>query len=169
MIVEPTADAIEGRSSSAVASVRHLPYTALVSPRDGAELRSMLAWSLTQSDPVVIWLPQPFEPPTAGRQATEIQLARSECITTGEDVALVAWGPLVSAATMAAENLAGYGIKTTVIDARFAQPLDVGGIARAVPIRSVPSSSMMELGRTALAISSSTACCAKGSRSLCRS
>ena len=45
-------------------------------------------------------------------------------------VAIVAWGSMAAAATIAAENLALSGIEAGVINARFAKPIDADAMQR---------------------------------------
>jgi len=56
----------------------------------------------------------------------EIPVGKGEILRNGEDVALVAIGSVVDPAVKAAEKLAASGIEATVINARFAKPLDSG-------------------------------------------
>jgi 1-deoxy-D-xylulose-5-phosphate synthase len=55
---------------------------------------------------------------------TEIPIGVSETLREGGDLAIVAYGHPVNAALAAAELLSADGIEATVIDARFAKPLD---------------------------------------------
>lgn len=116
--------------SSCLAGIRQLPDISLLAPKDAAELRQMLAWCAAQDDPAVVWLPQEFEPQVNWPWGSDIVLGRSEPLSQGRDVAIVAWGPMTAAATIAAESLALSGLEATVINARFACPLDVETIAR---------------------------------------
>ena len=54
----------------------------------------------------------------------EIPIGKGEILRQGDDVAIFAIGVTVSAALKAAEILAEKGIKATVVNARFAKPLD---------------------------------------------
>jgi transketolase C-terminal domain/subunit len=134
LIVEPRRQTTgaERVSSAGLAGIRQLPHTSLLSPKDANELRQMLAWCASQHDPVVIWLPQGVEPQVALTHSSPVVLGQAEQLTEGFDVAIVAWGPQVAAAHAAAAKLAQQGIGATIVNARFAQPLDLDTIARAV-------------------------------------
>ena len=119
-------------TSAVLAGIRQLPNLSVLSPKDGTELRQMLGWCAAQNDPAVIWLPQAIEPPLTWTRGSEIARGRAEELSDGHDVAIVAWGPMVAAAVAAAESLSRYGITATVVNARFAKPLDIDTIARAV-------------------------------------
>ncbi len=54
----------------------------------------------------------------------EIPIGSGEVIKSGEDVAILALGSTVAPALEAADNLAEKGIKATVVNARYAKPLD---------------------------------------------
>ncbi len=56
----------------------------------------------------------------------------AEPLSAGEHVAILAWGPMVGAAQVAAERLAEQGIAAGITNARFARPLDVAALVRAV-------------------------------------
>jgi 1-deoxy-D-xylulose-5-phosphate synthase len=53
-----------------------------------------------------------------------IPIGKAEIIRRGEDVAMLAIGAMVAPALEAAQKLASSGIEATVVNARFAKPLD---------------------------------------------
>jgi transketolase C-terminal domain/subunit len=132
-LVEPSPAVGEGEvaSAAALAGVRQLPNVSLLAPKDTAELRQVIAWCAAQDHPAVVWLPNADEPTTNWGEGPAIETGRAEPLSSGSHVAIVAWGPMVAAADMAAHTLRQYGIEAAVINARFAQPLDVDTIARA--------------------------------------
>ncbi len=119
-------------ATNPLGAIRQFPNTSIVSPKDASELCEMLAWCASQDVPVVIWLPESAEPTVVFDFSPAIKSGQCEQLRTGADVAIIAWGPLTAAACSAADCLARYGIAATVINARFAQPLDIDGILRAV-------------------------------------
>ena len=54
----------------------------------------------------------------------EIPIGVSETLREGDDIVIVAYGQPVNAALEAAETLAREGLQATVVNARFAKPLD---------------------------------------------
>ena len=54
----------------------------------------------------------------------EITVGKSEVARYGEDLAILALGAMVAPAREAAEKLASRGIEATVVNTRFAKPLD---------------------------------------------
>jgi transketolase C-terminal domain/subunit len=131
LVVEARQRPGEPRPSSAhLAAVLQLPDICLLSPKNGDELREMLLWCATHPGPEVIWLPEATEADLTWPHGAPVALGRAECLGSGTDVAIVAWGPATAAAAMAAESLAQRGISTTVVNVRFARPLDVASICR---------------------------------------
>jgi deoxyxylulose-5-phosphate synthase len=133
LIVEPRAALVDetGACSAGLAGIRQLPHTSLLSPKDGTELRQMLAWCALQGDPAIVWLPQTVDPRIEWKEECPIDRGRAEILGDGRDVAIVAFGPMAAAAISAGEGLAQYGIAATIVNARFAQPLDVDTILQA--------------------------------------
>ena len=131
MILEVRGAAGETASAS-LAGVRQLPHVSLLAPKDGTELRQMLRWCAEQSDPAVVWLPEELEAQVTWPRGAEIRLGQAERLGQGSDVTIIAWGPMAAAAAIAAESLSQRGIGATVVNARFAQPLEIESIAPAV-------------------------------------
>ncbi len=132
LLVEPRSKSADSRTSTsaAMAGIRQLPNTSVLSPKDAEELRQMLAWSAAQDDPAVIWLPQAFLPESLWPRGAEMVGGGAEHLREGSDVAIIAWGPMVAAAQSAAENLERQGIRAAIVNARFAQPLDIDTLER---------------------------------------
>ena len=108
-----------------IAYLRCLPRMVLMAPADGAELRQMLRLALTASGPVAIRYPRtvPEAIPRSG-PAPDFGIGQAEVLRNGPDGALVAYGAMVMPALAAAERLAQRDIYVTVVNARFAKPLD---------------------------------------------
>jgi 1-deoxy-D-xylulose-5-phosphate synthase len=106
-----------------VAFLRAIPGIVLMSPRDGAELQEMLRFALRHPGPIALRYPkaQTLAPP---RAVERIELGRAELLREGEDVALLGYGPMAEVALEAAGLLDAQGCSCTVVNARFARPLD---------------------------------------------
>jgi 1-deoxy-D-xylulose-5-phosphate synthase len=123
-----------------VAYLRTLPGIVLMSPRDGTELARMLEWAVDQDCPVAIRYPRAKLPPAAssgqrrgpdraaeaGEERSPVELGRSEVLARGERVAVFAYGALVNEAASSLRKLEGEGMRATLVNARFAKPLDEG-------------------------------------------
>jgi 1-deoxy-D-xylulose-5-phosphate synthase len=116
-----------------VGYLRMIPGTVVMQPMNGAELRDML-WSAAHwpvRRPVAVRYPRAAVPdaelPTG--EPRLLELGRSEQLRAGGDVAILALGTMVLPALAAAEALAGKGVSATVVNARFASPVDEGAVA----------------------------------------
>jgi 1-deoxy-D-xylulose-5-phosphate synthase len=107
-----------------VAFLRTLPRLAVLSPKNGAELEAMLDWTVKQQVPVAIRYPRGSSRSNCPHGDTPIEMGRPEIVREGQDIAIVALGPMVDAALEAAEKMEAEGLSTMVINARFAKPLD---------------------------------------------
>jgi len=102
-----------------------IPNLAVLQPRDGSELRQMLALGLARGEAVVIRYPKAEAAdlqPEAGR--APLAWGRAEVLRQGTDVAL--WGLGREAETMlqVADRLAGLGLRACVVNPRFVIPID---------------------------------------------
>src|SRR5438105_10256647 len=112
-----------------IAFMRILPGMTLMAPKDEAELRQML-WTgyrhaAERRGPVGIRFPRGTGTGASlDTPLTELPIGVSETLREGEGVAIFAYGHPVAAAPEAAEILARDGLEATVVNARFAKPLD---------------------------------------------
>jgi 1-deoxy-D-xylulose-5-phosphate synthase len=112
-----------------IAYLRILPGMTLMAPKDEAELRQML-WTAYRHaaagrGPVGLRFPRGTGFGVAlDAPLGELPLGISETLREGNDLAIVAYGQPVTAAMEAAETLARNGLEATVVNARFAKPLD---------------------------------------------
>jgi 1-deoxy-D-xylulose-5-phosphate synthase len=111
--------------------LRVLPNVVVMSPGDEADLPAMLDFALRHDQPCAIRYPK-ASTKTLDRTPTPIELGRSEVLRTGADGCLIGYGSLVKRCVEAAELLHEEGLEITVINARFAKPLDVATIVPAV-------------------------------------
>ncbi|CAO0819760.1 1-deoxy-D-xylulose-5-phosphate synthase [Desulfarculales bacterium] len=105
--------------------LRCVPNLSLLSPADEDELRHMLFTALSHNGPVALRYPRGRGPGAelAGPPRL-LEWGKAEVRRQGKDVALIAIGVGVQTALAAAQELANKGIEATVVNARFAKPLD---------------------------------------------
>ena len=112
--------------------LRHMPNMTVFVPKDEAELRDMLAAAVAMNSPTAIRYPRGAGigvPLTADFK--DISIGKAEIISENNgDVAFLAVGPMVYKAKQADEILAESGIMATVINMRFAKPLDKAVLAK---------------------------------------
>ncbi|MBE0536860.1 MAG: 1-deoxy-D-xylulose-5-phosphate synthase [Phycisphaerae bacterium] len=108
--------------------LRMLPNMVLISPASEYEIKEALAFAAASSSPVAIRYPRDTVPNGQIEAATSgkpFELAKSVTIRQGRDpVVIAALGSILSEALLAAEQLADKNIDITVVNARFAKPVD---------------------------------------------
>ena len=122
-----------------VGYLRMVPGVVVMQPKNGEELRDML-WTAAAWDghaPIAVRYPRSAIPDEAlpAREPQALEIGRAEQLRAGGDVALIALGTMVLPALAAAERMAEQGVSATVVNARFAAPLDermIAGLAKSV-------------------------------------
>ncbi len=108
-----------------------IPNIVVMAPRDEAMLVHMLRTAIVHDGPVALRYPRGAgEGAKLPARPKAIPIGRGEVLAEGERVALLGYGYGVAVARQAAEILAGHGLAPTVVDARFAKPLDGGLVER---------------------------------------
>jgi 1-deoxy-D-xylulose-5-phosphate synthase len=115
-----------------VAYLGCLPGFVLMAAADEAELKHMVATAAAIDDrPSALRYPRGdgvgVELPAEG---VPLEIGKGRVVREGTTVALLSFGARLAECLQAADLLAGYGLSTTVADARFAKPLDSDLIAR---------------------------------------
>jgi len=120
-----------------LAFLRHLPGVILAAPKDGRELEAMLRAAAASESTWAIRFPKAQVPAVEWPEETPVEVGKGELLRDGSDAGIVAYGSMVAPADEAATLLAERGIHVTVVNARFAKPLDMGlisSIAARVPL-----------------------------------
>jgi 1-deoxy-D-xylulose-5-phosphate synthase len=108
-----------------ISYLRCLPNIVLGAPRDEAMLVNMLRTSLLHDGPIALRYPRGEGEGVPLPAAPEpVEIGTGEVLREGERVALVGYGLGVQLALGAAGTLEDHGFSPTVVDARFAKPLD---------------------------------------------
>jgi len=112
--------------------LRMIPGMVIMAPKDEAELRNMLYTAIQYKDgPVAIRYPRGSAFGVPIKEGFELmEIGKSEQLTDGEDVALLAIGSMVDYAVKIAERLKPDGISCGVINMRFVKPLDTNLLDR---------------------------------------
>jgi pyruvate dehydrogenase E1 component beta subunit len=104
----------------------HVPGLKVVFAASPADARGLL-WSAIYDDNPVIFFEHRLLYPVKGEvpeQLEPIPLGKARVVREGTDVTVIAIGPLVQRALLAAEQAESEGISVEVIDPRTLQPLD---------------------------------------------
>lgn len=109
-----------------IAFMRMIPNMTIMMPKDENELQHMLYTALRYDrGPIAVRYPRGSgEGVPLDEELHEIPIGKSEILTPGEHVAIVAFGNMVPTALQAAAILKGEGKHPLVVNARFAKPLD---------------------------------------------
>jgi 1-deoxy-D-xylulose-5-phosphate synthase len=115
-----------------IAYLRTVPNTTLLAPADCPELEAMLRFALGHEGVVALrWPKAPYLLASLPGNEAPIEYGKSVTLRQGSDLVLVAYGALVRSCLEAADRLAAEGIEATVINARFAKPIDAGAMSDA--------------------------------------
>ncbi len=117
-----------------IAYLRGYPNIVLMAPKNEAEMRDMLLTAIEYPGPAAIRYPRGNgEGVDISSPPKQIEIGKAEILRDGGDVAIIAYGEMVYPAVEAGNKLASAGIQTTVVNGRFAKPLDaelILGLAR---------------------------------------
>jgi 1-deoxy-D-xylulose-5-phosphate synthase len=122
-----------------IAYLRAIPNMTIMSPKDENELRHMLYTSVQLGSPAAVRYPRGNGlGVTLDPELKKLPVGRGEVLRTGADALIIGFGPIVNYALEAAATLSrDHGIECTVINARFAKPLDQELLAAELPKYSV--------------------------------
>ena len=110
-----------------IAYLRAIPNIVLMAPKDEAELQRMIVTGVNYTEGAIAMryprgnghgvplMEEGWEP---------LPIGEAEILRQGDDVLMLGYGSMVYPTMQAAEILSEHGIEATVINARFAKPLD---------------------------------------------
>jgi 1-deoxy-D-xylulose-5-phosphate synthase len=115
-----------------IAYLRCVPNMVLMAPKDEAELQQMLVTGVNYTaGPIAMRYPRGngYGVPLMEEGWEGLPIGKAEILRQGDDVLLLGYGTMVYPAMQVAEILSEHGIEATVVNARFAKPLDTELIA----------------------------------------
>ena len=110
-----------------IAYLRLIPNMVLMAPKDEAELQRMIVTGINHtSGPISMRYPRGngYGVPLMEDGWEELPIGKGEILRQGDDLLLLGYGSMVYPSMQVAEILSEHGIESTVINARFAKPLD---------------------------------------------
>jgi 1-deoxy-D-xylulose-5-phosphate synthase len=109
-----------------IAYLRCIPNMTLMAPKDEAELQRMLVTGIEHDGPIAMRYPRGngYGVPLMDEGWEPLEIGKGEILRNGDDVLLLAYGSMVYPAMQTAELLREHGVEATVVNARFAKPLD---------------------------------------------
>jgi 1-deoxy-D-xylulose-5-phosphate synthase len=109
-----------------IAYLRCVPNMVLMAPKDEAELQRMLVTGLAYDGPITMRYPRGNGHGAALMEEgwETLPIGKAETLRSGDDLLILAYGSMVYPAMETAALLQEHGIASTVVNARFAKPLD---------------------------------------------
>jgi 1-deoxy-D-xylulose-5-phosphate synthase len=110
-----------------IAYLRCIPNMVLMAPKDEGELQRMVVTGINYTNgPIAMRYPRGngYGVPLMEEGWEELPIGKAEILRQGDDVLMIAYGSMVHPTLQAAQLLNEHGISATVINARFAKPLD---------------------------------------------
>jgi 1-deoxy-D-xylulose-5-phosphate synthase len=110
-----------------IAYLRCIPNMVLMAPKDEAELQRMLVTGINYTKgAIAMRYPRGngYGAPLMEEGWEPLPIGKAEVLRQGDDVLLLGYGSMVYPAMQTAEILSEHGIEATVVNARFAKPLD---------------------------------------------
>ena len=117
----------DGETHQGIFDVSYLsmiPGMTVMAPKNGRELEQMLEFAFRLGHPAAIRYPRGIAYEGLSGSDALIEYGKSEMIHQGKGTALFALGSMVSTAVHIREKLLASGIDCTLVNARFAKPLD---------------------------------------------
>ena len=110
-----------------IAYLRSIPNMVLMAPKDEAELRRMIVTGINYTDgPIAVRYPRGngVGAPLMEEGWESLPIGKAELLRSGDDLLILGYGSMVYPAMQTAEILSEHGIQATVVNARFAKPID---------------------------------------------
>lgn len=101
-----------------------IPNMTIMAPKNKWELSDMMKYAVNFGAPIAIRYPRGEAYDGLSDNREGIVYGKSEMIASGSKVALFAIGSMVKTGVIVREMLAEYGIDATLVNARFAKPID---------------------------------------------
>ncbi len=110
-----------------IAYLRCIPNMVLMAPKDEAELQRMLVTGINYTEgAIALRYPRGsgYGAPLMEEGWEPLAIGKAEVLRQGDHLLLLGYGSMVYPALQTAEILSEHGIEATVVNARFAKPLD---------------------------------------------
>jgi len=104
---------------------RALPNLVIGSPKDEQELRDMVVTAFQHDGPISLHYPRDAGEDLADREGQALEIGRAEVLRSGGELLMVGFGPIVQRLVAVAARLEReHGLSSTVINGRWAKPID---------------------------------------------
>ena len=110
-----------------IAYLRAIPNMVVMAPKDEAELQRMIVTGIEHTDgPIAVRYPRGngIGVPLMEEGWEPLPIGKAETLRHGDDMLILGYGSMVYPALQTAEILSEHGVQATVVNARFAKPID---------------------------------------------
>ena len=111
-----------------ISYLAHIPNLTVMAPKNKVEFERMLDYAVELDGPVAIRYPRGEASEIMIAKCKHIEQGKAEYIYTGENIALVSYGAMMDEAADVYSSLMDMGYNPTLINARFASPMDTAMI-----------------------------------------
>jgi len=108
-----------------ISYLSHMPNMTILSPKNKREFKAMIEFAIAHEGPVAVRYSKDAASMVYGHTDEEIRLGKSETLEHGKDIALVSFGTMMEKVCELYKLLKERGFEPTLINARFAKPLDM--------------------------------------------
>jgi len=109
-----------------VSYLSHMPNMTVMSPKNKREFKAMIDFAINHhKGPIALRYPKGSASMVCGKSDEPIVLGKSEKLEEGEHIALVSFGAMMDKVFELYKRLKEQGYKPTLINARFAKPMDI--------------------------------------------
>jgi len=107
-----------------ISYLRHIPNLVVMAPKDLTELAAMLHTAMALDGPAALRFPRGMGENRPASLPDPLPVGKAEMLRAGTQAALIALGNTVAPALTATDALAAQGLDVSLVNARFAKPLD---------------------------------------------
>ncbi|MDO4282431.1 MAG: 1-deoxy-D-xylulose-5-phosphate synthase [Clostridia bacterium] len=107
-----------------IAMLSNIPNLLVLAPRDTKELENMIDFGISQDLPIAIRYPKGSSYSSTFKSYDSIRLGKFEILSHGKQIAILGLGAFFETAEKVYQNLKERGFHPTLINPRFAAPID---------------------------------------------
>ena len=108
-----------------ISFLSHIPGMTIMSPKNKREFEAMIEFAIAYNGPIALRYPRASASMVYGHTDEPIVLGKSETLEQGTQIALVSFGAMMDRVCELYKKLVERGYNPTLINARFAKPLDL--------------------------------------------
>jgi len=120
-----------------ISFLSHMPGMVIMSPKNKKEFKAMIEFAINHDGPIALRYPKGSASMVYGKTDEPVVLGKSEILEQGELIALVSFGAMMDKVYELYKQLLEIGYRPTLINARFAKPLDMEMISSLLPYKYV--------------------------------